>query len=884
MPVTNNVISNANFGTVINQINTTPPATPQNYLFNTDLAISGNVVVPAKLILEPIDGARFVAANSTSALTFEGVGLAEDCLLGQQAVFSNFAKGKVRWTGADYPGKISAQLFNAASASQSFQICNDAFTDNLVTDSNDFLYGATNKRVEITLYPGHFDSRMWLSRYHTLRLVDGDYTNSFWQPFGQDSFIFSPVLFMESDTKLIGSGMNCKFYGSTADKAMPIAVYTTSGAHPNQDVPLNLIPIKNKNIEISNIFFQGTPKKLWNEAHMCVSLANCDNSHIHHCWFDNWQGHSAYMGGTPVDGRAAYFPTNSSIKDCVFTNTGYSAFGSIIGRNIIFSGNTVQSPGAINYEKSGASGTAGQTAISVPNGGMLAYQNVIVNSAGSLNIVHPDGSLIVTDISSSGFTNTSLTIPFNLPATTPKGNSWTSSNLTVRFVTPYGIGADLEPNLPDNISDNIIFANNIFDFTNPKNRFTHGIIAQMSSAKFGVRGVSIVNNIIKGGEIGNHQGLSNSGSQVNSNLQLGIRCSGLDGAVVTGNIVQRDYSTAFEINHCNNLYCTDNIIIGHTTNGNVYSPDFCFSISATRDSWFVNNRAIASYNSALNNLRYMRQFAYTENCTFNGTTTVGCANARPWWAGISFTVSEQTFTITSVAPGEGFTTNAPTTGLTGSLACAFKFGNNRYENNEFSHIIIDPSDTTSKVSKLYTEAELINLIQEHGSSYADVFKYNYNGNANGSPDVAGWANVGNGTLFHMNGGGAQFYNSTDPLDKSAVDSSLLPPDNVLRSGIYQFYIPSSQTNNLTKPGNIALTSGKSYKFRYFAWFPSIAFLNGTPNFSVSVNGGTAKTIAGELNKVKMVEITFVAGSSNTVTLVINAGGTVTCGAQLLERV
>jgi hypothetical protein len=174
------------------------------------------------------------------------------------------------------------------------------------------------------------------------------------------------------------------------------------------------------------------------------------------------------------------------------------------------------------------------------------------------------------------------------------------------------------------------------------------------------------------------------------------------------------------------------------------------------------------------------------------------------------------------------------------------------------------------------------------AQYNDAFKYNYAGNnygGNGAPDVTGWTNVGNGTLFNMNGGGAQFYNSTDSLDKSAVNSSLLPPDNVLRSAIYQFTAPgNSQTNNLTKPNNVALTSGKSYKFRYFAWFPSIAFGNGTPNFSISINGGTAKTIVGELNKVKMVEITFVAGSSNTITLTVNSAGSVTCGAQLLERV
>lgn len=111
MPVENNIISDANFGTVINQINTNPPATPQNYIFNTNLAISGNVVVPEKLILEPIDGAMFVESDS-GTLTFQGIGIAAEDIGPYAQVFSGFEPGDVKW-GVQMPSEIYATWFGA---------------------------------------------------------------------------------------------------------------------------------------------------------------------------------------------------------------------------------------------------------------------------------------------------------------------------------------------------------------------------------------------------------------------------------------------------------------------------------------------------------------------------------------------------------------------------------------------------------------------------------------------------------------------------------------------------------------------------------------------------------------------------------------------------
>ena len=122
MPVENNVISDANFGTVINQINANPPATPQNYIFNTNLAISGNVVVPEKLILEPIDGAMFVESDS-GTLTFQGIGIAAEDISPYAQVFSGFEPGDVKW-GVQMPSEIYATWFGAKPGSSTYAAAN----------------------------------------------------------------------------------------------------------------------------------------------------------------------------------------------------------------------------------------------------------------------------------------------------------------------------------------------------------------------------------------------------------------------------------------------------------------------------------------------------------------------------------------------------------------------------------------------------------------------------------------------------------------------------------------------------------------------------------------------------------------------------------------
>ncbi|HEX8608766.1 MAG TPA: hypothetical protein VF679_09015, partial [Pedobacter sp.] len=280
-------------------------------------------------------------------LTIDGIGFSREILSGHHPFILFARPGDVIFTGANdfYPRRICAQMFEAIDAATSFQIANDAFRN-----KNTERLGLS---VTIELRAGKLDNPMFLSENHHLELGSGHFRSDYMWVSPIDNFNLHyperPVLVVDDNTSIVGQGSNTVVHGSTNPEMSPMVLQATSQAHANWGLQ-GIVKATNKNIRISNIFFQGENRPVWSEAPVAVSLGNCKNGHIDHCWFDNWQSHSAYIGGSQNDAFVKSHGYASSITDCFFTRSGYSSFGVITARNMVIANNHDSDFGAVRYD------------------------------------------------------------------------------------------------------------------------------------------------------------------------------------------------------------------------------------------------------------------------------------------------------------------------------------------------------------------------------------------------------------------------------------------------------------------------------------------------------------------------------------------------------
>lgn len=684
MPVENNVISDANFGTVINQINTNPPATPQNYAFDTDLAISGNVVVPAKLVLEPVDGARFVAANSTSAITFEGVGLAEDCLLGRQAVFSGFADNKVKFVGTEYPRHISERLFDAASTSKRLRKALYAFKHD--TD------WTQNKVVTIRAYSGNLDSVVILRRYAMLEVAPGATLTNTFHDFDQPGTLYTDrlgVFLLEGDNYIYGHGPTSIIWGSNQVRTHaplgasakrqaastiiePVAQYTAD--HPEYTLTTQYggtgstgtYPYKMQNIWIEKLHFQGNYTRINEEGNPAVSLGSCDNGHIFDCSFDNWDGYSANIGksGASVE----HVATNCTIRDCVVTRSGYHVFALINGVNCSIRDCKASKMGNVLYNVGTVTATTGASTITIPE---IDYQSDIYHVHGLANpwavFTHTNTSTGIKTIFRSYLNINSRTQIYlwrdgqNGPEANPIPSSISSTTGTVKLelVRQGGHLIDVEPTSAYDTVDAVDFTNNLFDCTEAKAENVFGIAIQGAGTATGCRNVIARGNKIIAGYPTDKKNwetiywLGHAGK--GGNLSFGFHVWDCENCEITDNTVQcaRNYSMHFHNSY--GLTVRGNRINNHIPAAAIHG----FLINNVVDSVFEDNimtrwSGASSTNIAWENLG--SDDVTPVEASETGKVTISGANVtwvsgpvfRWWWVGRAFKIGGSTYTVQSV--------------------------------------------------------------------------------------------------------------------------------------------------------------------------------------------------------------------------------------------
>ncbi|HEX8265022.1 MAG TPA: hypothetical protein VF596_06320 [Pyrinomonadaceae bacterium] len=713
MPVENNVISDANFGTVINQINTNPPATPQNYAFDTNLAISGNVVVPAKLILEPIDGARFVAANSTSTITFEGVGLGEDCLLGRQAVFSGFARGKVRWTGADYPLRISERLFDASSVSQRIQIALDAFKH-----SADW---KQNKVVTIQCYSGNIDTSVIVRRYASLFIPAGvRLTNTFnTYAWVSSTASISPIQ-LEGDNFIYGEGATSVIEGSNTvssgfeQAAMLIGPATNEGFVLSSEYSSSGQYYRElQNVFIEDLFFQGPNTRGDNQAVPAVSLGACTNGHIRRCTFDNWAGYSAnigqtlHLGGTYTSGIAR----DCSITDCVFTRTGYHVGAVINGRNCKITRNIASRMGNVRHDCGTVTATTSATSVTVssmPNHTL---------------ILAPWAVFTRTETATSKKTiwRTHCTInsatSISLASAIPSGiASATGFTVTLELTAQGGHCFDVEPNAAADVVDAIEITDNIFDASDAKTEYLYGIYVQGAGTAMGARTCSIRNNKIistypkDAGSYENPVWLGSRGAMIT----YGIETMDSEGVEIDNNLIQYPVNAGLWLGwhpddnktSCYNLRVTNNQIVNPIS---VIPRTATVIINDVYDSVFENNRIVHwnGFSSVSEVWENLGSGELPTARTEMGRVSISGANVtlisgsifRWYLKGKTFKIGSHSYVIQSVSDTGHLTLTTTPSEQGNNTGAGFAYtivgSNNKYRNNDWTVSLA--SSSTSEV-------------------------------------------------------------------------------------------------------------------------------------------------------------------------------------------
>ncbi|HEX8568032.1 MAG TPA: right-handed parallel beta-helix repeat-containing protein [Pyrinomonadaceae bacterium] len=730
MPIQNNVISDANFGTVISQINTTPPATPQNYIFNTNLTISGNIVVPAKLILEPIDGARFVAANSTSTITFEGVGLAEDCLLGQQAVFSGFADNKVKFVGTEYPRHISERLFDATSISNRLRKALYAFKHD--TD------WTQNKVVTIRAYSGNIDSVVILRRYAILEIAPGAVLTNTFHDFDQPGTLYtdrmSPILF-EGDNYIYGHGSTSVIHGSNQVRThngakreaaavilepvsqFPVhfslsSEYGSGGAYPN----------KVKNVWIEKIHFQGPYTRTNQEGSPAVSLGSCENGHIFNCSFDNWDGYSANIGksGNSIDDVAV----NCSIRDCVVTRSGYHVFAMINGVNCSIHNNKASKMGNVNFNVGAVTATTGLSTITIPE---IDYHSDILHSA--FGIANPWAVFTHTNNTTGKRTiwrtyldilsRTSIYLKQSAPGggwmanPIPSDISSTTGTVKLELVRQGGHLIDIEPNTSYDIVDTVDFTNNTFDCSESKMDNVFGIEVQGSYTATGCRNVVIRGNKIIGaypssaGTTAMETWIGRKGAY----LAFGIYVWDAENCEITDNTIQGAINQSLWIDNSYGLTVKNNRINNHYPN----AAPRAVLINNVVDSIFEGNtgqiwQGFSGSKIVWENLGHTdipTEPSENGKVTISGAvlTRVNGVMFRWWHVGRPIVIGGNTYTIQSVQSFTQvtLTTSPSSQGTNGGNGFSYlmNLSGNKFKNNDWN---LSKSSNSTSIEYSFVES------------------------------------------------------------------------------------------------------------------------------------------------------------------------------------
>jgi len=624
---------------------------------DVDTPISTPHTVPANTLLKFTNGAKII--NNGGSMNFLGEGFVSETP--QRVCFSNFTPGSIRFTGAIYPVSLTAQNFGARSLSESLKVADAALL---------------NKPAELVAYAGTFDSRFDLTQYHTLRLGEGEFRNTF-----DGGTNLDPAVVVHDNTKVVGAGMTKTIFYESETSTVSNIIYASSVLNPNPNG-------KNHNIEISDIEFRNANYKRINQAYSAVSVGNATNGHIRRCFFYGLRGFGAYIGGTAGGtGAKGNRAEDSSLVDCVFQYSAQNSAGVLNGQNILiarnifshFGGYTMRRLDGITTANSRTLKIAGTKPIKIDGatttGGFRSDMTAATGPFGPNFVIltYPDGSKseLIPINSMQSETEVTLGGDAALPVT--------ATGVKVDVVVGSTLAIDCEPNQGDDVIDRVQILDNIFDVRDAQASAVFGVKMQSAAARTGVRNSIISRNTIIGDD--------NSIGRKNIKLVNGFEIINADNIVISDNAVQGSSNAGYIVENGYNITLRNNTVSLAGT-----ADDKAIVLTAVADSDITGNIIRRTYSTgwAQSERIFEQELGLPISIDADGVTVrrlVGGAGYifLDWWTGKQVTINDATYTVASVTD-QGTLTLTTKAAPTKSGAMSTRFSNNTYFANKAATI------------------------------------------------------------------------------------------------------------------------------------------------------------------------------------------------------